>query len=111
MEEFLARSPPGSWTLQQPEFERFEVRLLSRYLGRKYYPRILCVRTVYATTPGGGAWTRLLGWLRRHHPELPVEVDQVIAPRFQRGLERQGFTRDSRDSRDGPASYYWIPEG
>ena len=79
-----------------PGFAVSYVRYTRRYLVGAMREPVLDLARIEAKAPGEGAFTRLLGYMRRCWPEVWLYVECVQSDRFARKLLALGFIKEDR---------------
>jgi hypothetical protein len=94
LDEFFASEQNGA-DLKETGFRRLYVRKSLRTLSWSGRPVLwhecIDIANVVATRPGRGAFTRLLGRIKRDHPGWGIYVENCHNPRLGPALLRRGF--------------------
>ena len=80
--------------LKEPNFDALYVRLTRHYIGGVVYRPVLDIADVSVRKGhrGRGIFTDFLDRVRDTYPMLHLYVENVMNDRFQKHLERYGFT-------------------
>lgn len=90
--EYLAlHHLPTRAHVKEPGFKTLYVRITKRRLLDREWNAVLDLSSIETVKRGKGTFKKLFKRLRKDHPCLPLYVENVLAPQFDKGLERMGF--------------------
>jgi hypothetical protein len=96
--------PKNSYVTEQG-FKSLYIRVTDRYIAGKKR-KTIDLANLTATTPGSGAFTKLVEKLKKQYPQLTIFVENVLSRRFAVKLILMGFEIREHE----PRCFYLLPE-
>lgn len=99
---------PSNSHVEEPGWDTLYVRLTRRLVDGVYYQPVLDLANLVVVEElrGTGVFTKTVEKIRKTWPDLHIYVENVLEPRFDRHLTKEGYCRVGEVRDIGSSSYF-----